>query len=390
MSRVLLVDTNVAAAPIYRWLLAEGYDVHVVGSNPADFLARSASNYVQVDYSQPGILAELVDRLAIDFLVPGCNDRSYLACAVVSERYRRFPGIEPVATTETINQKAFFRRFAREYDLATPRQFVDADEINTWPVIVKPADAFSGRGVSVVHADQHGALPEAIARAVAASASSQYVIEAFVSGQLYSHSAFLYHGDILVDFIVEEHGSANPFVVDTSRLINNFDQTMLERIREDIRKMARTLGLADGLIHTQFIATHDRHWLIEITRRCPGDLYSLLIEHSAGVPYAALYAMPFLGRPLALSTTPPQQRWIMRHTLSVPAVTSLGGLRFHQPLDIVNFIPLARAGDRLQPSPFSRIGLLFTRHDSPVALERVFQAARQRQLYSVEENEFWL
>jgi len=41
MDRVLLLDTNVASAPIHRYLTEAGFEVHVAGRNPVDFLAKS-------------------------------------------------------------------------------------------------------------------------------------------------------------------------------------------------------------------------------------------------------------------------------------------------------------------------------------------------------------
>ena len=43
--------------------------------------------------------------------------------------------------------------------------------------------------------------------------------EEFIEGQLYSHTAFLGEAGVVADFIVEEHGSINPFTVDTSCLM---------------------------------------------------------------------------------------------------------------------------------------------------------------------------
>ena len=73
----------------------------------------------------------------------------------------------------------------------------------------------------------------------------------------------------LVVAIVEEHGTANPFVVDTSRVSYDFPSATLEGIRNDIMPLAGELRLQDGLIHTQFIKAGNQCWLIEVTRRCP-------------------------------------------------------------------------------------------------------------------------
>jgi len=111
MDRVLLLDTNVASAPIHQHLTEAGFEVHVVGRNPGDFLAKAGANYVELDYSDVAATEALIDRLGARFLVPGCNDLSYETCAQISAR-RGFPGIDPVEAVRTLGDKRAFRRYA--------------------------------------------------------------------------------------------------------------------------------------------------------------------------------------------------------------------------------------------------------------------------------------
>ncbi|MDA8129103.1 MAG: hypothetical protein M0Z73_10465 [Betaproteobacteria bacterium] len=382
MKKILLVDTNVSAAPIYRYLIGTGDEVFVAGGNPNDYLARSAQNYVNLDYSDIDALTGLVDRLGIDYLVPGCNDRSYLACAEVNQR-RPYYGIDTVEATEVINNKERFRRFASDAGIPVPRVF-PADRVNTdGQVIVKPVDAFSGRGTTVVPGSDRKALDAAIAAAESFSRSNTCIVEEYISGRLYSHSAFVANNVIVADFIVEEHGTANPFVVDTSRVDYAFSSDMLEAIRGEIIKLAEQLALQDGLLHTQFLVDGDRFWFVEVTRRCPGDLYSQLIELSTGFPYCQSYARPFIGQAMIEPPKALQRHWITRHTVSLPAEQRLESVEFRSPMRIVKWVPLATAGDLIRPSPFSRIGLLFSESESRVDQDRLFAQMLKRELYEI-------
>ena len=53
-------------------------------------------------------------------------------------------------------------------------------------------------------------------------------------------------------------------------------------LKEKVELISERLSLVDGLLHVQFILDSGRYWFVEMTRRCPGDLYSLLIEMSTG------------------------------------------------------------------------------------------------------------
>ena len=383
MSKVLLVDTNISSSPIYDFLVKEKHDVTVIGANPHDFLAKTATQYIEADYSDRQTLTSVVRRLGYDFVVPGCNDRSYLACAELNiDGF--FPGIDPLATAEIINNKQLFREFALSNGLPVPKVYApEACPVNQ-PVIVKPVDAFSGRGVTIIYSPDNNTLAEARVYAESMSRSGACIIEDYVEGQLYSHSCFLQDKLIGLEFIVEEHGTANHFVVDTSRVVNNFPEHILTSLRENIEKMAHILEMGDGLIHTQFILNEDKFWLIEITRRCPGDLYSRLIELSTGIPYAELYTRPFVGMGYPIFQQKSTVDFIMRHTMSFSKPGVIGGIGFKCPVMLERMYPMCVAGDTLRESPFGRASLLFIRASSSTDLDDIFARTLKRDLYFIE------
>ncbi len=195
-------------------------------------------------------------------------------------------------------------------------------------------------------------------------------------------SQFLLAGRVAHDVIVEEHGTANPFVVDTSRVLPVVSTGLREKLRHAIEVLADALKLGDGLVHTQFILDGEQPWLIEITRRCPGDLYSQLIELSGGTGYVSNYVRPFLGLPVAVQPLQPYVP-IMRHTITVPTAQGFDHLHFRQALLMERWVPLSLTGDRLQPSPAGRIGILFARAEDEKQLNRLYAATLARQLYDV-------
>ena len=391
MSKVLLVDTSFSARPIYEELVHLGHEVHVVGGNPCDCLAKSCEHYWHIDYADTNALQNLVEKERFAYLVPGCTDRSYSSCAIISQG--RFPSIAPVNVDEELNQKDRFRSLGQRLHLPVPRVQWQVSGNETaepllpkanlrWPLVIKPVDAFSGKGVTILlHADAE-ALHQAVIAARSASAKRRYLIEDCVQGQLYSHSAFLSDRRVVQDFLVEEHCTANPFVVDTSRVVPVVLPELRAKLRQAIEAIATELNLSDGLVHTQFILDRNQPWLIEITRRCPGDLYSQLIELSGGTGYVNNYVRPFLGLPVSIQNLLPYIP-VMRHTVSVPAAQGFDHLHFHQPLLLERWVPLRVTGDHLQPSPTSRIGILFARAKDENELNSLYATTLNRRLYDV-------
>jgi glutathione synthase/RimK-type ligase-like ATP-grasp enzyme len=385
MSKILLVDTNVSAAPIYDHLLASGDEVFVIGGNPNDFLAKTAGNYIRQDYADVAKVRDLVDEIGIDYLVPGCNDRSYMVCAELNVD-ARFGGLDSLESAATINNKEKFRRFAESIGLPIPRLLDQETYGDCEAVIVKPVDAFSGRGISVLRKPDALQLQSAIAHAREFSLAQTCIVEEYVDGPLFSHTATIVGGRIVADFIVEEHGTANPFVVDTSRLVYDFSLTVLAAIREAIERMAQALACVDGLVHTQFICKGDAYWIIEVTRRCPGDLYSQLIELSTAYKYAEIYAQPFVDRNIRLGDYVPKQSWVMRHTISQTSDAFFGSLRFSRALLVEKLVSLGVTGDYVKASPFGRIGILFVRAETGDELESIFASTLSRSLYTMQSQ----
>lgn len=382
MAKVLLVDTNVSSSPIYQYLIESGHEVYVSGSNPNDFLAKCSKNYIALDYSNTTALRALIDKEEIDYLIPGCNDMSYKACAAVNYD-NRFPGIETSENNEILNNKEAYRRFAIENDLPVPRTY-SIENIDTiqFPAIVKPADAFSGRGITILHNKNLEELEEAIDAAKKNSRTGTFLIEEFVVGQLHSHSAFISKGCVIADVVVEEHCTANPFAVDTSRVMSNFPEQALKCLREATIKTASALNLKDGLLHTQFICSGEKIWLIEPTRRCPGDLYSRLVEMSTGLNYAENYTRPFLGLEQNFTNDSTVKSLVMRHTITNTEGGHYWTLCFPEAVKVREFVSLSLSGDIIKPAPAGRIGIVFISADKPEEFDVVYQKAVERKLYS--------
>ena len=384
MKKVLLVDTNVSSFPIYKSLVERGHDVYVMGSKSTDCLSKYTKNYINCDYSNIELLKKKIKEYNFDYVVPGANDLSYLSFAKINSEFK-YEGVDTFENSEIINNKIKFRKFALSHNLHTPKIFTKQELNNIkGPVIIKPVDAYSGRGVTIVKDNNEENIDIAIQTAIKFSNSKSYLIEEYVEGQLYSHSAFVSNKKIIQDFIVIEDCSANPFTVDTSHVIYDFNKKMLNDIRTDIEKMSYELNLVDGLIHTQFIKTKNSFKIIEVTRRCPGDLYSLLIEKSTGFNYADYYVRSFINEDINVKRVKLQRNNIIRHTISMHCQIPFIGVKYDDTITTNLFIPLITTGDELKQSPFGRVGLLFINCKSKKELSKINNKILTRKLYSIE------
>lgn len=381
-AKILLVDTNFSAKPIYDYLIKTDAEVFVVGGNPQDALAKSVKNYVNIDYSDILELKNYIKNSRIDYLVPGGNDLSYKICSEINAELNFF-NIDPIEVDQIISNKEQYRKFCASINLHVPQIINYENIIKHIPVIVKPVDAFSGHGITVLYEFDKKRIDHALNYAKKNSKSQKYLIEEFVKGQLFSHSAFIVNGEILIDFIVEEHCIVNPYVVDTSRVIFNFTDNVLNDIRKEITLFAKKLKLCDGLIHTQFIYNGNKFWFIESNRRCPGDLYSKLIEYSTGFPYAEFYSKPFINITNDVKNVVLDNSLILRHTITVNKEKYFNSISFNNPVKIHEYISLSLSGDLIRKSPVSRIGLLFLKFNTESELNKILKNIENKELYII-------
>jgi len=224
---------------------------------------------------------------------------SYISCAWVAGKLG-IPGYDPEETGQLINHKDRYRVFSKKMGYPIPRFETEAENFKEmqFPALLKPWSSFSGRGI--LRFDKYSSLKRFIDCGDFAPLRGNVLLEEFVNGQLYSHSAFLKSGKIVFDFFVNEYCTIHPYQVNSSYVSTKISVNIQKKMRKWLEIFAKDLNLVDGLLHTQFMSDGKSVFLIESCRRCPGDLYSLLIEKSTGVNYSDLYISSFIQRPYRL------------------------------------------------------------------------------------------
>lgn len=359
MSDVLLVDGGFSARPLKQAAEASGYRVHTVGINATDALAAENPYHHLVNYSDVKALTELVARLKPSYVIPGCTDLSYEVCCQLTD-LGVITGFEGAASLRHLHNKAAFRDLCSRCNVPAPRKFESVREAlsASCPLVVKPTDAYSGQGITILEMPNETSLNAAVSAAKAVSRSEGVVIEQFIRGQLYSFSAFLSEGRAEQVFSVIEFGYVNPLVVDTSYVVSAAG--VEKELSKHTETLCGALGLTEGLFHVQYILQDGDPYLVEVTRRCPGDLYCELIYRATGIDYAAYYVGTFLGQsPPCRSSSAIENKQVVRHTVAGRVSGHLESLQFSNAESLKAWYPLAVSGAELAPSPRGRIGVAF-------------------------------
>lgn len=372
--KVLLLDTAFAAVPIHSWLVAKGMDVWTMGNRAYDPLVLTApERWIEGNYGDVNFVESALSERVFDAVIPGCTDVSM--DTFVRLNYNKFYKLSH-ETDQALNNKQLFRKTCEVLGLPAPRVFSPTSLPSSGKLICKPVDSFSGRGVSVFDAEDVKATGTAIENARKHSPVGNIICEEFVEGELRSYSAFLKSGRVSVAFSVREGSRYDPFAVDTSYLMDENDAQERSELQAAVEKLAHHLDLCDGLLHVQYICGSSRIAIVEATRRCPGDLYSMLVEYSTGFPFASNYAAAFVGE--SVGKRPRVRRRILRHTVKQRDTSAFHGLELAGLDNIFRIVPVRRLGDSMNPQVLERTALVFMeyRYDDELQLayERLLAA----------------
>lgn len=366
MKRVLLLGSSYSAIPILKYLKSRGFFVGVMGAIESDPCHSFADESHFADYSKSDNIFRILENFNYDFVVPSSNDFSYLAGAKVASSLN-FPGFDKIQTVDNLHNKLKFRLLLKKLDIPSPNFQVISDGMIDlkagtlrFPLLVKPVDSFSGRGLTKVYAFEE--LNFAVIRAREESRTNECLVEEFFEGALYSHSAFIRDKNIIADFFVDEFCTVYEYQVNCSNHPSRLNINIRDLVRDIINKIILEVGLCDGLLHTQFMVNDMGELkIIETMRRAPGDLYGRLIEISAGYAYTEAYVKPFLAESqLNSDVFSGASKFVSRHTVSsqedcgpiaCQTLSTLG--------DFIEWVQLKESGQVLKRAPYDKYAILF-------------------------------
>lgn len=152
------------------------------------------------------------------------------------------------------------------------------------PLVVKPADNQSGRGVAIVR--NAAALPPAYRQALPHSASGRVLVERFVDGVEYIVDGFVVDGAPTVLGIAAKTPYAdNPTIAARILYLSGGEFDALHaRLAPVNTRMLAALGLRTGAFHAEYIVDAAQTVPIDVAARGGGVMiYSHAVPHVAGV-----------------------------------------------------------------------------------------------------------
>lgn len=387
--RVLILNGGHSEIPLITEAKKLGYYVITSGNAP-DLIGHAyADEYVYGDYSDHEAMLKIAEDKKITAVCSCANDFGIISAAYISEQMG-LQGHDSYETTMLLHQKHKFKEFAREERLRTPladvfttvEEALQKKDTYAYPMIVKPVDLTGGKGVAKVEnaIEYEKAVKDALARSV----QGKIVVEKFLTGSYHSFSTFLVDEKVVAYFSDNEYSFVNSYFVDTS----GGPAAGIDRIKhiliEQVEIIAGKLHLVNGVFHLQYVLCDGEPYMIDITRRCSGDVYPEPVEHATGIPWAKWIVMSECGyAATAFRERGLQTKYCGRHCIMADKNGVVRDVIIDAEIqsNIYKELVWWKPGDCIENYQVDKLGILFLEYESEQ--EMLDKIARIKELVKV-------
>jgi len=312
MNRILILGGSHRDIPLIGACKDLGYYVITLANLDGYIGHHYSDKYYKIDFNDGEAVKEIIRKEGVSYIIPGCGEASYLKTVELCEELR-IGNLDSFETAKIVHNKWLFKEFCLSNGISTPAGVFYEDGVGVnlrFPVLVKPTNLSGGRGVRVVN-DETGMI-----RAIeeAQKYSREIFIEEFVQGDLMACSVILQNNKVSYIFTGLDVSYENKYLISTAFPYELSDKAT-RKVISDIETISSGLGLCDGMFHLQVILRSDVPYIIDVTRRIPGDLFPFLIEECDGIEYSRavvkLYTTGVLDRELESKFTSP--KCVVRH-----------------------------------------------------------------------------
>jgi biotin carboxylase len=286
---LLVLTAGYWQKPVIR--CAQSLGLHVIATDASANApsAGLADEFIQVDSLDVERLVEIARRHDVSGVIAEQTDLAVVSAAVVADRCN-LPGISVDVAKRATNKK-LMRDACAKAGIPIPKyrcvenakEAIDAANEIGLPVVVKPTDSQSSKGVAKVWNVSDISLW--FDHAVQESRESKVLIEQMLTGIESSVEAYVHNGQIVTLGICEKIKSPPPYSFDTRLLYpaTFSEETMadLKRTNEDV---VRAIGIPFGITHAEYIITPKGVFLLEVAARgCGAGVASVLLPAMTGV-----------------------------------------------------------------------------------------------------------
>lgn len=264
-------------------------------------------------YTDKHIVASTLDMNAVrnivikykaDMICTACTDQALLTVAKVSEELG-LPTYLSYQTALNVTNKTYMKKLMIKNNIPTSN-FIITDQFNInndyliYPVVVKPADCNSSKGVVKVQSPKE--LTESLRQAISFSRTKTAIVEEFMEGD-----------EISADFYIEGKTAKLLCATNTKKskntnsftIIQSYYPALNERLEHKLteigQQIANAFHITDSPLLVQLICKDDNMRVVEFSARMGGGSKYKFIEILSGVNIMEKYVDLLLGQKPSVS-----------------------------------------------------------------------------------------
>lgn len=292
--RLAIIGANAAITMLIEKAKEKGYETHVFAWQCGDPGEKAADFFYPISIADKEKIFDICKGLHIDGVASVTSDFAVNAVNYVARKLSLVGNSE---RTDLVARNKYEMRCAfREAGLYTPQFYQAGSDFSPeeiigfhYPLIVKPTDRWSSKGVTRV--DEPNQLLDAVHCAVRESFNDKAIIEEFMDGPEYSAECICYRGERRILAFTQKETTGNPHYIETGHIQPaNIPLEKQENIRQVIFKALEALDIQNGAAHAEFrILPDGQIGIIEIGARMGGDSIGTdLTPISTGVDYLGM------------------------------------------------------------------------------------------------------
>lgn len=319
--KLAIIGANSSINVLIEKAKSLGYETHVFAWRDGSIGEKTADVFYPISIADKEAILAKCQELGV---VGVCSVTSDFAAPVVNYISKMLGNPHNEEKTELLARNKYeMRKAFKEAGVYVPKFFEvgkDSDlstfKSISYPVIVKPTDRWSSKGVSRV--DRYEDLKAAVDVAINESMNDLAIVEEFMDGPEYSAECIAQDGEYHILAFTKKDTTGYPHYIETGHTQpSDIPLEKQEGIKQVIYKALRALGIRNSAAHAEFRLLKDGNvGIIEIGARMGGDCIGTdLTPTSTGIDYVKMVIDVAIGNKLDFSVvskpTPVNVKFIM-------------------------------------------------------------------------------
>ena len=280
--KALVLCGGIPQAALIEELKGRGIYTILADMNPNVMARPYADAFYPVSVLDVNAVKKLAIDEQVDMILTACADQVLLVQAQVSEELG-LPCYMDYKTAKEVSSKELMKNVFVKNGIPTSKHVImdkfEEGKVNDlkYPIIVKPVDSYSSRGVrKVQNLDE---LRSAFITAIEVSRTNTAIVEEFVEGEELTVDAYIENGvaHILCISNIDKIPGNDRFVICRTRYPAQISDEVKENIEVVSRQIAKAFNLRNAPMLIQMITDGKRVSVVEFCARTGGgDKFRLI------------------------------------------------------------------------------------------------------------------